>query len=108
MQITTGPDGAVWFGIAGSSANKEFGRIAADGTITEFDTPAAQAVTALTTSGNTASGWAINGGVLKVDPANPNAGVATASGGKIGGSPSTWPPTATATSGRPTPTGWSG
>jgi len=85
-QITTGPDGAAWFSLAGSTANKEFGRIAADGTITEFDTPAAQAVTALTKSGNTL--WmGINGGVLKVDPANPNAGVATDSGGKIGGSP---------------------
>ena len=43
-------------------------------------------MTALTTSGNTL--WmGINGGVLKVDPAAPNAGVATDSGGKIGGRP---------------------
>ena len=38
-QITRGPDGNVWFVLNGSSANKEFGRIAPDGTITEYDTP---------------------------------------------------------------------
>ena len=85
-QITTGPDGGVWFVQNGSSANKEFGRIAPDGTITEFDTPGAQAVTALTTAGN--SIWlGFNDGVIKVDPANPNAGVATPSGAKITGGP---------------------
>jgi virginiamycin B lyase len=86
VQITTGPDGAAWFTLAGSTANKEFGRIAADGTITEFDTPAAQNATALTAAGG--SIWlGYDSGVIKVDPANPNAGVATPSGAKINGNP---------------------
>ena len=38
-QITRGPDGNVWFALSGSSANKEFGRIAPDGSIKEYDTP---------------------------------------------------------------------
>jgi streptogramin lyase len=38
-QIARGPDGNVWFVLTGSSAGKEFGRIAPDGTITEYDTP---------------------------------------------------------------------
>jgi virginiamycin B lyase len=37
--IARGPDGNVWFTMSGSPAGKEFGRIAPDGTITEYDTP---------------------------------------------------------------------
>ena len=40
VQITTGPDGGAWFGIAGSAPTRSSAASRADGTITEFDTPA--------------------------------------------------------------------
>jgi streptogramin lyase len=74
-QIARGPDGNVWFTITGSSANKEFGRITPDGTVTEFDTPNDQSVTGIA-SGPDAAGepdsriwFSQNGAVVKWDPA---------------------------------------
>ena len=54
--IARGPDGNVWFVLNGSSANKEFGRIAPDGTITEYDTPNNLAATDLGSGPSTAGG----------------------------------------------------
>ena len=56
-------------------------RIAADGTVTDYETPGNSPVTAITAGPDTAGGptnriWlAYTGGVIKVDPASPNAGV---------------------------------
>ncbi|HYI36525.1 MAG TPA: hypothetical protein VEX39_07970 [Thermoleophilaceae bacterium] len=75
-QIATGPDGAAWF----TGGSKEFGRIAANGAVTEFVTPGNKVPTAITSGPDTTGGpanriWlAYNGGVIKVNPAAPNAG----------------------------------
>ena len=94
-QITTGPDGAAWFTLPGGGGGKEFGRIAADGTITEFDAPGDLAVNAITAGPDVAGGpvnriWlARTDTVIKVDPANPNAGRAIPAtvAGTIDGTP---------------------
>jgi virginiamycin B lyase len=73
--IARGPDGNVWFTLTGSSAAKEFGRIAPDGTITEYDTPNNQAVVDLGSGPSAAGGpqdrvWLTQeGGVVRWDPA---------------------------------------
>ena len=73
--IARGPDGNVWFALTGSSANKEFGRIAPDGTITEYDTPNNLAVADLGSGPSTAGGphdrvWlSQEGAVTRWDPA---------------------------------------
>ena len=75
-QITTGPDGVAWY----TGGTKQFGRIATDGTITDYVTPGNKPVLAITTGPDVTGGprnriWlAYSGGVIKVDPANPNAG----------------------------------
>ncbi len=77
--IATGPDGAAWFTLPGGAGAKDFGRIAADGTITEFDTPGNIIPKGITAGPDVAGGatnriWiSYNGGVAKVDPANPAA-----------------------------------
>jgi hypothetical protein len=69
-----GPDGNVWFGLAGSTDSKEFGRIAADGTVTEFDTPNDQQVAGLAVGPASTGGpgdqiWmAQPGSVVRWDP----------------------------------------
>lgn len=65
-QITNGPDGAVWFLNGGA---KEFGRIAPNGTITEFDTPGAEQGTDIVSGPDKRIWIAHNAGVIKVDPA---------------------------------------
>jgi virginiamycin B lyase len=78
--ITNGPDGAVWFTLPGGAGSKDFGRIAPNGTISEFDTPNNVMPSDITFGPNVAGGpnnrlWLdYNGGVVKVDPANPGAG----------------------------------
>ena len=73
--IARGPDGNVWFTLSGSSAAKEFGRIAPDGTITEYDTPNNAAVVDLASGPSAAGGpqdrvWLTQeGGVVRWDPA---------------------------------------
>lgn len=73
--IARGPDGNVWFTLSSSSANKEFGRIAPDGTITEYDTPNNVAVSDLSSGPSTAGGahdriWLTQeGSVVRWDPA---------------------------------------
>ena len=73
--IARGPDGNVWFSISGSSAGKELGRIAPDGTITEYDTPNNLAVSDLASGPSTAGGahdrvWLTQeGAVTRWDPA---------------------------------------
>jgi virginiamycin B lyase len=77
--ITPGPDGNVWFTLKDSQ--KEFGRIAPDGTITEYDTPNNVAVADIASGPSTAGGahdriWMTQEGlVVKWDPA---AGTGTA------------------------------
>lgn len=84
-QIATGPDGGAWF----TGGSKKFGRIATDGTITEYDTPNNAVPLAIAAGPDVAGGptnriWlAYNDGVMKVDPANPNAGTPFPSGNKI-------------------------
>jgi virginiamycin B lyase len=69
-----GPDGNVWFGLAGSTDSNEFGRIGPDGTITEFDTPNDQQVSGLAVGPASAGGprdqiWmAQSGSVVRWDP----------------------------------------
>lgn len=79
--IARGPDGSVWFAMSGSSAGKELGRIAPDGTISEYDTPNDLAVVDLASGPSTAGGphdriWLTQeGAVTRWDPA---AGTGTA------------------------------
>jgi virginiamycin B lyase len=69
-QLAPGPDGNVWFALTTSSANHEYGKIAPDGTITEFDTPTAGLNLVGVTSGPNSHVWfSYTGGVLEVDPA---------------------------------------
>ena len=74
-QIATGPDGDAWY-VNGTG----FGRIAPDKTPANYTTPGAKVPEAITAGPDTTGGptnriWlAYNGGVIKVDPANPNAG----------------------------------
>ena len=73
--LTLGPDGNVYFQVSGNSDNKELGRIAANGTITYFDTPNDVAVAGLTAGPSKAGGsndrvWlSQNGGVVAWNPA---------------------------------------
>jgi virginiamycin B lyase len=73
-RIIHGPDGNVWFGLAGSIDANEFGRIAPDGTVTEFDTPNDQQVAGLTVGPASVGGprdqiWmAQAGAVVRWDP----------------------------------------
>lgn len=77
--LALGPDGNVWFALAAGGTNKEFGRIAPDGTITEYDMPGGQTVEGVVAGPNASGGpadrvWvAFDGGVAKIDPANPGA-----------------------------------
>lgn len=74
-EMATGPDGAVWFVLDNSADSKEFGRIAPDGTVTEYDTPNNQAVKGISAGPDVAGGpsnrvWMTqSGGVVKWDPA---------------------------------------
>ena len=71
--IAPGPDGNVWFTLPGG-AGKEFGRIAPDGTITEFDTAVPHAFTDVASGPSVAGGahdriwFAYSGGVYVHDP----------------------------------------
>jgi streptogramin lyase len=68
--IAPGPDGNVWFGLSGSTTNKEYGKVAPDGTITEYDTPTNGRALAGVTGGPNGHVWfTYDGGVLEVDPA---------------------------------------
>jgi streptogramin lyase len=72
--LVRGPDGGVWFTLAGSSASKEFGRIEQDGTVEEFDSPNDQAVIGIGLGPSSSGGpsdriwFSQNGGVLRWDP----------------------------------------
>ena len=71
--ITGGPDGNVWFAIAGGAGGKEYARITPAGVISEFDTPTDALVLADVTSGPNNHLWfSYPGGVLEVDPATGN------------------------------------
>jgi streptogramin lyase len=68
--ITGGPDGNVWFAIAGGIGGKEYGKITPAGAITEFDAPTDNLALADVTSGPNGHLWfSYAGGVLEVDPA---------------------------------------
>ena len=73
--IVAGPDGNMWFTLPGGAA-KEFGKIAPDGTITEYDTPVAHQSSGIATAPSVAGGahdriWiAYDGGVYIFNPAN--------------------------------------
>ncbi len=72
--LTQGPDGAVWFSMKGPPQAKELGRIAPDGSITEFDTPNDRKIVGITAGPDTTGGpntriWAsYDGGVIEWDP----------------------------------------
>lgn len=55
-QMTLGPDGNVWFALLSSSEGNEFGKIASDGTITEYETPNGKSVTGITVGPNLIGG----------------------------------------------------
>ena len=66
-RISTGPDGNAWFVLTSSADSKEFGRITADGTVTEYDTPGNVNVTDITAGDGDTLWLAHNGGVLEWD-----------------------------------------
>jgi virginiamycin B lyase len=73
-RLVKGPDGGVWFTLSSSSASKEFGRIAQDGTVEEFDTPNDQTVTGIGLGPSSSGGakdriwFSQNGSVVRWDP----------------------------------------
>jgi virginiamycin B lyase len=69
QRIATGPDGNVWFTIA---TGRDYGRIAPDGTVTEYDFPAGVSGAKGIATGPDGNVWiAANGNVVRVDPASP-------------------------------------
>jgi streptogramin lyase len=73
-RITLGPDGNVWFTMAGSAANKEFGKVAFDGTVTEYDTPTNGVIPVGITTGPDNNIWmTASNKMIRVPPANPAA-----------------------------------
>jgi streptogramin lyase len=72
-EITTGPDGNVWFTLDGPATH--LGRITPDGTVTEFDTPLSVQLKGIT-AGPDGNLWATtSGAIVKIPPADPAAAV---------------------------------
>src|SRR3954454_6984943 len=73
QRLPLGPDGNVWFTLAGSTTMKEFGRITPDGTVTEYDSPVANLIGI--TAGPDGNLWmTASNNLLRVSPGDPNAG----------------------------------
>jgi streptogramin lyase len=70
-EITAGPDGNVWFTLSSTSDNKQFGKIAPDGTVTEYASPGNVELKGIT-AGPDGNLWAtaINF-VVKIPPGDP-------------------------------------
>src|SRR5947208_3612653 len=69
-RLAAGPDGNVWFTLKTSSASKEFGKIAPDGTVSEYDSPDNTSMVGITT-GPDQNLWATEiNKVVRIDPAN--------------------------------------
>lgn len=83
-RLATGPDGNVWFTLDGSSANKEFGRIAPDGTVDEFDSPGALTLAGITGGPDGKLYATATNNIVQIDPANP-AGATAFNDNNIGG-----------------------
>ncbi len=70
-EITTGPDGNVWFTLITSSQNKEFGKITPDGSVTEYDSPGDVTLKGIT-AGPDGNLWATGiNSVVKIPPGAP-------------------------------------
>ncbi|MCU0308313.1 MAG: hypothetical protein MUE51_11215 [Thermoleophilia bacterium] len=67
-QMATGPDGNVWFALSDSSAAKEFGRIAPDGTVTEYDTVDGGSPVGITTGPDGGIWMTATGKVYRANP----------------------------------------